>query len=77
MSNEALFNNAVMDDLNIMTVNSVIAAKNLKKTFVQGKFSVPVLKGISFNVSAGQSHAIIGSSGAGKSTLMHLLALHI
>ena len=73
MSNEALFNNAVMDDLNIMTVNSVIAAKNLKKTFVQGKFSVPVLKGISFNVSAGQSHAIIGSSGAGKSTLMHLL----
>ncbi len=67
-----------MNDQNIsaqnrMTAPSVISATNLKKTFVQGKFSVPVLKGISFNVNAGESHAIIGSSGAGKSTLMHLL----
>jgi len=73
MSNEPMSNNAVRDDPNIMTISSVISAKNLKKTFVQGKFSVPVLNGISFNVSAGESHAIIGSSGAGKSTLMHLL----
>lgn len=52
---------------------SVISATNLEKTFVQGKFSVPVLKGINFDVGAGESHAIIGASGAGKSTLMHLL----
>jgi lipoprotein-releasing system ATP-binding protein len=67
-----------MNDKNIsaknrMAASSVISATNLEKTFVQGKFSVSVLKGISFNVNAGESHAIIGSSGAGKSTLMHLL----
>jgi lipoprotein-releasing system ATP-binding protein len=67
-----------MNDQNISAQNkdmssSVISATNLEKTFVQGKLSVSVLKGISFNVNASESHAIIGSSGAGKSTLMHLL----
>jgi lipoprotein-releasing system ATP-binding protein len=62
-----------MNDKNKIQPSSVISATNLKKTFVQGKLSVSVLQGISFNVEAGESHAIIGSSGAGKSTLMHLL----
>jgi lipoprotein-releasing system ATP-binding protein len=51
----------------------VISASNIKKTFVQGKLNVSVLKGIDFSVGAGESHAIVGASGAGKSTLMHLL----
>lgn len=72
MSNKAI-NSEVIDDENRLQPSPVISATGIKKTFVQGKFSVPVLKGISFSVGAGESHAIIGSSGAGKSTLMHLL----
>ena len=51
----------------------VIEARNLQKTYRQGKQDVAVLKGINFSVGAGESHAIVGVSGAGKSTLMHLL----
>jgi len=51
----------------------IISCSNLRKSYYQGKFEVPVLMGINLHVVAGETLAIVGISGSGKSTLMHLL----
>ncbi|AXT19291.1 ATP-binding cassette domain-containing protein [Flavobacteriaceae bacterium AU392] len=47
-----------------------IVFKNVKFSYVENE---EVLKGISFNVKAGSTIAIVGSTGAGKSTVINLL----
>ena len=54
-------------------MSEVIACRNLKKIYLQGKTEVPVLLGIDLDVMPGESVAVIGASGSGKSTLLHLL----
>ncbi len=47
-----------------------IAFKNVHFSYVEDE---EVLKGISFNVNAGETVAIVGATGAGKSTIINLL----
>ncbi len=64
---------AMSDAMNEAMNNSVLACRNVVKTFKQGKNEVPVLRGIDFTVQKGETIAIVGASGSGKSTLLHIL----
>ncbi|MFD1163479.1 ABC transporter ATP-binding protein [Hwangdonia seohaensis] len=50
--------------------NGDIAFKNVYFNYVEDE---TVLKGVSFNVKAGETVAIVGATGAGKSTIINLL----
>jgi ABC-type lipoprotein export system ATPase subunit len=51
----------------------LLAAEDVHRTYRMGRVEVPVLKGASIEVRAGEWVSILGSSGSGKSTLLHLL----
>ena len=53
--------------------NIVLEAKNISKSFTDGKTTVEVIKDLSLQVQAGEFVSIVGSSGSGKSTLLHVL----
>ncbi|TFD00792.1 ABC transporter ATP-binding protein [Cryobacterium sinapicolor] len=62
--------------MNSTTITSpVLAARGIRKSYGRGTARFDALDGVSLEVYAGQSIAIVGKSGSGKSTLMHLLAL--
>jgi len=52
---------------------SLIAMRNLWKTYDMGAEKVHALHGVSFDVQRGEYLAITGPSGSGKSTLMNLI----
>ena len=53
--------------------NLVLEAKNISKSFTDGKTTVEVIKNLSLQVKKGEFVSIVGSSGSGKSTLLHVL----
>jgi len=51
----------------------LLSARGLKKTYIMGKRSLEVLRGVDIEIARGDFVALRGASGTGKSTLLHLL----
>jgi len=52
---------------------SFIALRKLSKSFSNGGVSIEVLNDLNFDLSAGETIAIVGASGIGKSTMLHII----
>ena len=53
--------------------NSIIRINDLKRNFIVGSETVRALRGVSFEIQAGEFVAIMGTSGSGKSTMLNIL----
>ncbi|MHC5023268.1 MAG: ABC transporter ATP-binding protein [Planctomycetota bacterium] len=51
----------------------ILNVEDVRKTYRLGRVDVPVLKGATMDVRAGEWVAVLGASGSGKSTLLHLM----
>lgn len=53
--------------------NKILEVQNLKREFRMGIEVVRALKGVTFDVTAGEFVTIMGSSGSGKTTMLNIL----
>jgi putative ABC transport system ATP-binding protein len=54
-------------------MSSIIHLESIRKSYFMGKNELPVLKGISLDISKNEYVALMGPSGSGKSTLMNII----
>ncbi len=52
---------------------SLLSARGLKKTYMIGRRTLEVLRGVDVEIARGDFVALRGASGTGKSTLLHLI----
>ncbi|GHV09277.1 ABC transporter ATP-binding protein [Clostridia bacterium] len=65
---------SVSDHENATELPPIRGDVNFNKVSFEYEPGVPVLKGVSFDVKAGESIALVGPTGAGKSTIINLLS---
>jgi putative ABC transport system ATP-binding protein len=56
-------------------MSAILEVRNLVREYPMGSERVAALRGVSFDVEAGDYAAIVGPSGCGKSTLLNLLGV--
>jgi len=52
---------------------AAVSVRDLTKVFVHSGRTIEVLRGLNFDLRAGEMASVVGASGVGKSTLLHVL----
>ena len=53
--------------------DAIVDVQDVQKTYQMGEVTVPVLRGVSMQVTRGAFHSITGPSGCGKTTLLNII----